>query len=144
MRAIPAKVVCIAGLDGAAFPRRDRRASFDLLDAEHRAGDRSVRDDDRYLFLETVLAARERLLLLYVGRSQRDNSEIPPSSVLAELLEEIDRTFVAPSAGARADGNALPGARAKRPRDLITVVHPLQPFSERYFGTMKRYSAIRG
>ena len=135
MRAIPAKVVCIAGLDGAAFPRRDRRASFDLLDAEHRAGDRSVRDDDRYLFLETVLAARERLLLLYVGRSQRDNSEIPPSSVLAELLDEIDHTFVAPSDDARTDGNALPGARAKRPRDLITVVHPLQPFSERYFGS---------
>jgi exodeoxyribonuclease V gamma subunit len=130
MRAIPAKLVCIAGLDGAEFPRRDRRASFDLLDARHEPGDRSQRDDDRYLFLETVLATRERLILSYVGRSQRDNREIPPSSVLLELLDEIDKSFVVASDGS--------GAEGARPRDAITVVHPLQPFSERYFAKGER------
>jgi exodeoxyribonuclease V gamma subunit len=49
------------------------------MGAAHRPGDRSPRSDDRHLFLETLLAARERLILTYVGRSQKDNSELAPS-----------------------------------------------------------------
>ena len=93
MRAIPAKLVCIAGLNNGEFPRRDRPASFDLIAAERRPGDRSPRDDDRYAFLEAVLSARERLILTYVGRSQKDNSELAPSSVLSEVIGVIDATF---------------------------------------------------
>lgn len=119
MRAIPAKLVCIAGLNNGEFPRRDRPASFDLIAADPRPGDRSPRDDDRYAFLEALASARERLVLSYVGRSQKDNSELAPSSVLSELVDVIDATF------ARA-GN-------RRPREALTREHALQPFSERYF-----------
>jgi exodeoxyribonuclease V gamma subunit len=33
---------------------------FDLMGRDYRPGDRSRREDDRYLFLEALLSARER------------------------------------------------------------------------------------
>jgi len=119
MRAIPAKIVCIAGLDNGEFPRRHRPASFDLIAVDPRLGDRSPREDDRYAFLEALLSARKRLVLSYVGRSQKDNSELAPSSVLSELFAVIDATFL-PAAGRPA-------------HEALTTRHALQPFSARYF-----------
>lgn len=119
MRAIPAKVVCIVGLNNGEFPRRDRPASFDLIAADPRPGDRSPRDDDRYAFLEAILAARARLILSYVGRSQKDNSELAPSSVLSELLGVLDATYL--------------GIGDRSAHEALTRVHALQPFSARYF-----------
>ena len=37
-------------------------------------GDRSVREDDRYLFLEALLSARQVFYLSYIGQSIKDNS----------------------------------------------------------------------
>ena len=119
MRTIPFRVIAIAGLDGGAFPRRDRRPGFDLMASARRPGDRSLRDDDRYLFLETLLAARSRLILTFVGFSQRDAKPREPSVVLSELLDQVDRTFVC-----REGGPA---------RQRLIVEHPLQPWSPRYF-----------
>ena len=59
-----------------------------LLDAGE-----SRREDDRYLFLETLLSARQVFYLSYVGRSIRDNSQILPSVLVSELLDSIDRGF---------------------------------------------------
>jgi len=115
MRTIPFKVIAICGLDHAAFPRRDRPPAFDLQAREPRDGDRSLRADDRQLFLESLLAAGRRLIVTYVGRSQKDNSPRPPSVCLAELLDYVDRAFA-------------PGTRER-----IVIEHPLQPFSRRYY-----------
>ncbi|TFH27531.1 MAG: hypothetical protein E4H00_09455, partial [Myxococcales bacterium] len=123
MRAIPATLVIIAGLGDGAFPRRDRAVSYDLIAAARRPGDRSPRDDDRYAFLETVLATRSKLVLTFVGRSQRNNSPLAPSSVLADLMRTIDRTF-------RCEEPKAPSASQTMIRE-----HALQPFSERYFAS---------
>ncbi|MEM6795991.1 MAG: exodeoxyribonuclease V subunit gamma, partial [Acidobacteriota bacterium] len=120
MRTIPFRVICLCGLDAGVFPRRDRRPGFDLMASQPRPGDRSVREDDRYLFLETLLAARDRLVITHVGRSQQDGSERQPSAVVSELMEHLDRSF-----------RPLPDGRS--PRQLVTRVHPLQPWSPSYF-----------
>lgn len=112
MRAIPFDVVCLLGLDDRSFPRARRPPSFDRVAEERRPGDRSPRDDDRWLFLEAILSARRRLILSHVGRGIRDNNEIPPSVVVSELLDYVRRGF----------GN--PG---------VVTRHPLQPFSREYF-----------
>ena len=65
-------------MNDGAFPRADSRDAFNHLLAERKLGDRSVRDDDRYLFLETILAAREVLYLSYQGQSLQDDTEFPP------------------------------------------------------------------
>ena len=120
MRSIPFPVVCLIGMNDDAYPRPQRPVGFDLMATRFRRGDRSRRQDDRYLFLETLLSARRCLYLSYVGQSIRDNSVLPPSVLVGELLDVVDRSF-------RADGGGRPSAR------LVTR-HPLQPFSRRYFG----------
>ncbi|MEM7584986.1 MAG: exodeoxyribonuclease V subunit gamma [Acidobacteriota bacterium] len=119
MRSIPFEIICIAGLDEGAFPRRDTRHGFDLMARDPRPGDRSLREDDRYLFLETLLSARQRLILSYQGRSQKDNRTRAPSVVVSELLDALDGAFVAP------EGTTL--------RDLLVVDHRLHPFSQDYY-----------
>jgi exodeoxyribonuclease V gamma subunit len=127
MRSIPFRVVCLLGMNDADFPRVRRPPGFDLVAQRPRPGDRSSRDDDRYLFLEALLSSRERLIITFVGQSVRDNGEIPPSVVVSELLDVIEDSFVLPAAGAQPP--AAPTVRAH----LVTR-HPLQPFSPRYFG----------
>ncbi|MFG0320499.1 MAG: exodeoxyribonuclease V subunit gamma [Planctomycetota bacterium JB042] len=89
MRSVPHAVVCLLGLDDGVFPRGRPAASFDLVRAAPRAGDRDPRDEDRQLFLEALLAARDRLLILHTGRSVRTNERLPPSVVVSELVEAV-------------------------------------------------------
>ncbi|MGD8589502.1 MAG: exodeoxyribonuclease V subunit gamma, partial [Chromatiales bacterium] len=115
MRSLPFPIICLIGMHDGSFPREQTHLSFDLMDRQFRFGDRSRRADDRYLFLETLISARQRLYLSYVGNSIKDNSPLPPSVLLDEL-----RDYLAALIG----GEGL--AR-------ITHQHPLQPFSAAYF-----------
>jgi len=121
MRAIPFRVVCILGLNDGEFPRQRPPVDFDLmsLKGQQRAGDRSRREDDRYLFLEALLSAREQLLLSWVGRSARSNQPLPPSLLVAQLQDYLAGGWR--PAGTNSD--LLPA---------LTTTHALQPFSERY------------
>lgn len=118
MRTVPARCIFVCGLADATFPRRTQPLAFDLVAQARRPGDPDVRLDDRQLFLDVLLAARQQLHLCYVGHSQKDDSECAPSVVLAELLDLLDRTTA-----------ARDGASA---RAAIVVRHPLQPWSHRY------------
>ena len=118
MRSIPFRVVCLLGMNDGEFPRNEPRTAFDELGRARRPGDRSRRDDDRYLFLESILSAREWLLITYVGRQIRDDAEIPPSVVVSELIDQVAASF------------RIPGGEI---RERLVVVHPLQPFSPEYF-----------
>jgi len=122
MRSIPFRVVCLLGLSDDQFPRRRRPLGFDLMARSPRPGDPSVRDDDRYLFLEALLSARERLIITYQGHSIRDNTPLPPSVVVSDLLDVIDASFEPPQQGT-----------SKQASDALVVRHPLQAFSRRYF-----------
>jgi exodeoxyribonuclease V gamma subunit len=94
MRSIPFRIICVLGLNDGVFPRGDARLAFDLMAEKPEPGDRSARAEDRYLFLETLLSARDRLHLSYVGQSLQDNSVVPPSVVISELLDTVQRDFV--------------------------------------------------
>ncbi|MDI3515140.1 MAG: exodeoxyribonuclease gamma subunit [Rhodocyclaceae bacterium] len=124
LRSLPYRVVCVIGLDHGAFPGSERPAEFDLMTARPQAGDRQRRLDDRNLFLDLILSAREVLHMSYVGRSVRDGSALPPSVLVDELLDTL-ATACASTAG---DAEALAEARAR-----LTVVHPLQAFAADYF-----------
>ena len=117
LRAVPFRVVCVIGLDDGAFPGEHRPAEYDLVAQAPRLGDRQRRTDQRNLFLDLLLAARERVLLSYTGRSIRDNAVLPPSVLVAELLDALLPTFADPKA-----------AHAQ-----LVVEHPLQPFARECF-----------
>ncbi len=89
MRSIPFKAVCLLGMNYGRFPRNDAESPFDLMKSNHIPGDRSVRSDDRYQFLEAVVAARESLYISYLGRCLKTNESLPPSVVVNELLEVL-------------------------------------------------------
>lgn len=109
MRSVPFKVVALVGMDNGAFPRQVRPPGFDKISKEPMAGDRSLPAEDRYIFLEALLSARKCLYISYVGRSVVDNSELPPSVLVSELIDSVDQ------------GSAL------------VIEHKLQAFSPAYF-----------
>ncbi|MGN6847740.1 exodeoxyribonuclease V subunit gamma, partial [Neisseria sp. P0021.S005] len=89
MRSLPFKMVCLLGLNDGDFPRNTKAAVFDLIAKHPKKGDRARRDDDRYLFLEALISAREMLYLSYIGRDIRNDAEFAPSSLISELLDTI-------------------------------------------------------
>jgi exodeoxyribonuclease V gamma subunit len=132
MRAIPFKFIAVLGLDDRAFPRRERRAAFDLIEASPRPGDRNAKADDRQLFLDTLLCAESRLMLSWVGRSQQNNAEIAPSVVLSELLDVLDAHYDTERLDP-ADKATEPTPPRRPARAHVVVSQALQPFNVRYF-----------
>ena len=112
MRSIPFRVVCLLGMNDGDYPRRTTPRDFDLMGSYRRPGDRSRREDDRYLFLEALLSAREKLWISWCGRRASDDAEQPPSVLVAQLMDVCATYWKTPP----------------QPR-----LHPLQPFSRRYF-----------
>ncbi|OOF58329.1 exodeoxyribonuclease V subunit gamma [Rodentibacter myodis] len=91
MRSVPFKVVCLLGMNEADYPRTQTPNSFDLMQYHHQKGDRVRRDDDRYLFLEALLAARDYCYISYIGRSITDNQAKEPSVLVNQLLDYINQ-----------------------------------------------------
>ena len=91
MRSVPFRVLAILGLNDGDFPRQRPPLGFDLMASDRpRLGDRSRRGDDRYLFLEALLSARDSLYLSYQGRDVNTNTERQPSLVLTELFAYLE------------------------------------------------------
>ncbi len=119
-RAIPFGMVAVLGLNDGEFPRLGSDGGLDPMARQRRLGDRDLRSDDRYLFLETLMSARRRLHLSYLGEGVRDGKPRNPAAPLAELLAVLDQ----------AAGLAPDDADTDRP---WRVKHPLQAFDARYF-----------
>ena len=131
LRAVPFEVVCLLGMNDGAYPRQSKRSDFDLmgLPGQQRPGDRSRRDDDRYLMLEALLSARRVLYVSWSGRNARDNSEQPPSVLVSQLRDSLRVGW---------SGESAEDAVALR-----TTEHPLQPFSSRYFEGKELFTYAR-
>ena len=128
MRAIPFRIICLLGMNDGAYPRSGRKKSFDLMALKPQRGDRSKRYDDRYLFLETILSARKKLSISYVGQSIQDGSKRPPSVLVSELMDYIDQVYTHQDV----QDNTFTPLSAN-----LTIKHHLQPFHPDYFKTDK-------
>jgi exodeoxyribonuclease V gamma subunit len=125
MRSIPFKVLCMIGLNDGVFPASDGAFAFDLIQRDRKLGDRSRRDDDRQLFLEALLCARESLIISYIGQSLKDGKLMPPSVLVSELIDHVAENFTL--AGESASTRDAIEAR-------LVLRHPLSAASPRYFG----------
>ena len=115
MRSVPHRVVCLLGLDDAAFPRKAPRDGDDIMLADPHVGERDPRPEDRQMLLDALMAASDRLIVTYSGNDVRTNTPRPPAVPVGELLDAIDRSV---------QGDA---------RAQVLVRHPLQPFDPRNF-----------
>ena len=127
-RAIPFKVVCLLGMNEGDFPKTMISSGFDLMAQAVQAGDRSRRDEERYLFLEAFLAAQNKLYISWVGRSIQDNSLKHPSLLVSELLDYCCNNYCL-----EGDLNASPLCSAENLRAFLITGHPLQSFSAENF-----------
>ncbi len=112
MRAIPFKGLCLLGMNDGAYPRQSTPRDFDLMTEHWRAGDRSRREDDRYLFLEAFLSARNKLYISWQGCRSTDSQTMPPSVLVSQLTDVL---------------------KAKFAPEIEAKLQPLQAFSEKYF-----------
>lgn len=128
MRSLPFKVVCLLGLNDGDFPRNTRAAPFDLIARYPQKGDRARRDDDRYLFLEAILSARNVLYLSFVGKDIRTDEPRSPSTLLSELVDVVATLTCVPS--------------SLLMRDWL-ITHPLHAFSARYFSGSLKLTSMR-
>jgi len=123
MRSIPFKMVCMLGMNEGQYPRPEQKQSFNLLSVSTpRVGDRSRREDDRYLFLEALCSARSYFYISYCGHDIKDNSERYPSVLVSELQDYCHKYF------SLEDGQS----------DVLTHwthKHRLQPFHLDYYST---------
>jgi len=106
IRAIPHKIICCIGMNGKEFPRQTKNREISLM-AKYELGDKDTANEDRQMFLETILSAKESLYISWVGQSEKTAEELEPSSVVVMLLKNLEGKI---------------------------IKHPLQPFSKKYFG----------
>ncbi len=114
MRSVPHRVVVLLGLDDGVFPRTAGMDGDDVLARNPCVGERDVRSEDRQLLLDAVMAAGERVVVLYTGADPVSGASRPPAVPLGELLDVLDAM--------------VPGARA-----AVVTRHPLQPYDVRSF-----------
>jgi len=115
MRSLPFRIIAVLGLNDGQFPRQRPPLGFDLMSQDKpRAGDRSRCGDDRYLFLEAIISARDYLYLSYQGLNIRNNEELPASLVLEELMDYLDKAY-----------------GFERKQDIRVL--PLQPYSKKNY-----------
>lgn len=119
-RAIPFRVVCLLGMNEGEFPRVAADAALNRTLRQVRRGDRDVSSEDRYLFLESLMAARRKLHVSYLGEDAQSGRPRNPCAPLAELLQFLDLAHGVP--------NTAPDA--SRP---WLIRHALPPFAARYY-----------
>lgn len=93
MRNVPFKVIAILGLNDKDFPRQVTLPSFNLMTKQPRLNDRNRRKDDRYLFLEALCSAENKLYLSYIGRNIKTDEALFPSVLVTELMDFIVSNF---------------------------------------------------
>ncbi|HQY27370.1 MAG TPA: exodeoxyribonuclease V subunit gamma [Burkholderiaceae bacterium] len=135
---VPFRVVCLFGMDEGAFPRKGGLDELDLMRRAPRFGDRLARIDDRGVFLDAVLAARDRLIVSCRSRNARDDTPLNPSPLVGELLAYLSARLAADAGGAPLD---LIRRRHPAPAAGPALVeYPLHPFSARSFAGIGSYA----
>ena len=127
LRSLPFAFLALLGMDAGTFPRPNMARPFDLMQIKPQKGDRSRRNDDRYLFLETIISARKVLYLSYVGKDIYNDNKLAPSELIWELGDTL--TTLTQS--------------EKEYWEEHTIFHPLQPFSHKYFCTNQNSNNLK-
>ncbi|MBO4527856.1 MAG: exodeoxyribonuclease V subunit gamma [Victivallales bacterium] len=122
MRGIPCKVIAMLGMDEAKFPRNDEKLGFNLMrNANLISGYSHSRSmEDRYTFLEAILAARDYLMIFYRGKDDKSLDKLLPAAPVAELLD-----YAARLRNLSPDGNSKTNA--------IVMEHRLNAFDAKNF-----------
>lgn len=82
----PVKLYAFLGMNGKDFPRLVKHLSFDL-----NLPNRITKTEmDKNLFLNILLSTKSKVYFSYIGRDVKDNSVIPASTVIEDLISELN------------------------------------------------------
>ena len=111
MRAIPADLIAVLGMNSEAFPRIERKSPLAEVNSDVYIP--SPTDYDRYLFLESLLSTRKKWILSYVSSEEKN-----ASCLIQEVTHYLDLNFK---------------MGEKFPSEILTFDHPEIPFDSSYF-----------
>jgi len=94
MRPVPFRQVFVLGLGENGFPGRANSTTLDVRGAGWRLGDTATPKVNRYLFLETVMSARDRLVLSYQNRDIEKDAELFPAGIVRELEDFAGKAVI--------------------------------------------------
>jgi len=112
-RSVPFKIIAMLGLNYDSFPRKYNTLSFDLTNETPEGKMNSCKERDKFFFLETLLFAKEKLYLSFIGHNAKNNAKLPPSLLVDELIDYM-----------------VPGYSEKT---IPIIEHPLHSFDTKYF-----------
>jgi exodeoxyribonuclease V gamma subunit len=90
---VPAKLIYLLGMDEEAFPRHSSHFFSSLNHLQKMDYFPTKNEEDRFLFLEALLSARENLWISYVKKDPRDGKELAASLLVQEVFAEITSTL---------------------------------------------------
>lgn len=127
-RGIPYKVICCLGFDEkSGFPGTPKFEEFDLTKDHRRRGDRDARKDNNAVFLDTLLSARENLLISYTIGT-KPQSENNPSLV----IDNFKNYFLSHATSVDMEDGTAQEKANELWKSIVTKV-PLNRFSVRNF-----------
>lgn len=95
LRPIPFRILYLVGLGEGLFPGNDPPSSVDLRARRRCRGDVSLADSHRFLFLEAVLAAQEKLYLVYNQRDLQKDQVLEPCGLVSQLRRYLEAHVLA-------------------------------------------------
>jgi exodeoxyribonuclease V gamma subunit len=91
---LPSKLIFLVGMNGADFPGQKSESTLNLMSHKRIIGDLNPVRQRQYLFLETILNAEEKLIISYRSQNIVKDEELPPSSVVTELLNFLNQSVL--------------------------------------------------
>ncbi len=135
MRGIPFRVVCCIGMEDADFPRKSSATTWDLIASDPQPGDRSIEKEDRFLFLEAILSARDVFYISFIKDPREKSSGQRQSVLVDELLDYCEHAFEIGEEDTSDEFNVLQKVDQASVSDFLVTRHRLQGFHPAYFDT---------
>ena len=101
MRPVPFRQVFVLGLNEGRFPGSVSDSTLDLRGLGRAVGDARMPDINRFLFLETLMATRDRLVLSWVSKNLRKDEDLFPCSLVRDLARFAGAHVLPPSPDGR-------------------------------------------
>ena len=91
LSAIPFKQVYMMGMGAGGFPGRASDSTLDVRGTGWRLGDVSIPNRNRFLFLESIMSVRDRLVFSYPNKDIEKDAELFPSGIVREVEKFIGK-----------------------------------------------------
>jgi len=88
-RHIPHKVIFLIDMNSVYYPKLSKNENINLLNNKYHLGDPSVFEREKYLFLELLIACRDKFIVSWV-KNDKNNKKLDVSFPIKELISFFD------------------------------------------------------